>query len=69
MNYCSVKMPKRKDTVNSSKIQSYGIFTGARVVRGPDWDWGNQDGMLFIHHPEFDLKDLKLIFETPMSNS
>ena len=21
-----------------------GIFRGATVVRGPDWDWGNQDG-------------------------
>ncbi|KAL4220948.1 E3 ubiquitin-protein ligase mib2 [Mactra antiquata] len=36
-----VKVPKRRD---SSKIQSWGNFSGARVVRGPDWDWGNQDG-------------------------
>jgi E3 ubiquitin-protein ligase mind-bomb len=21
-----------------------GIFVGAKVVRGPDWDWSNQDG-------------------------
>jgi E3 ubiquitin-protein ligase mind-bomb len=28
----------------SPKIVSKGIFAGARVVRGPDWDWGNQDG-------------------------
>ena len=21
-----------------------GIFAGAKVVRGPDWDWGDQDG-------------------------
>ena len=27
-----------------SKIPLQGIFVGARVVRGPDWDWGNQDG-------------------------
>ncbi|XP_021361019.1 E3 ubiquitin-protein ligase MIB2-like isoform X2 [Mizuhopecten yessoensis] len=39
-----VKMPKRKDSVNSNKIQSWGIFPGARVLRGPDWDWANQDG-------------------------
>ena len=26
------------------KVQAKGIFTGARVVRGPDWDWDNQDG-------------------------
>lgn len=22
---------------------------GARVVRGYDWDWGNQDGNSFVH--------------------
>ena len=38
---CRVKMPKR---VDSAKVTSRGIFTGAKVVRGPDWDWGNQDG-------------------------
>jgi len=27
------------------KIDAKGIFPGARVVRGQDWDWGNQDGM------------------------
>ena len=37
-------MPRRKDAVNSTKIRSQGILDGARVVRGPDWDWGNQDG-------------------------
>lgn len=26
------------------KIQAKGIFPGAQVKRGPDWDWGNQDG-------------------------
>uniref|UniRef100_T1JDF9 RING-type E3 ubiquitin transferase n=1 Tax=Strigamia maritima TaxID=126957 RepID=T1JDF9_STRMM len=26
------------------KIQAKGIFVGAKVMRGPDWDWGNQDG-------------------------
>ncbi|XP_055949840.1 E3 ubiquitin-protein ligase MIB2-like [Argiope bruennichi] len=36
-----VEMPKRQNAV---KIQMKGIFVGAKVVRGPDWDWGNQDG-------------------------
>lgn len=27
-----------------AKVQSKGIFVGAKVARGPDWDWGNQDG-------------------------
>ena len=36
-----MKVSKRRD---SSKIQVMGNFAGARVVRGPDWDWGNQDG-------------------------
>lgn len=36
-----IKVPKRRDSV---KTQAWGIFAGARVVRGPDWDWGNQDG-------------------------
>lgn len=29
--------------LESPKIVSRGIFAGARVVRGCDWDWGNQD--------------------------
>ncbi|XP_050691337.1 E3 ubiquitin-protein ligase MIB2-like isoform X2 [Eriocheir sinensis] len=29
---------------NAEKIPLQGIFTGAKVQRGPDWDWGNQDG-------------------------
>ncbi|XP_070207241.1 E3 ubiquitin-protein ligase MIB2-like isoform X2 [Littorina saxatilis] len=36
-----VKLPKRS---TSSKVQAFGIFGGARVIRGPDWDWANQDG-------------------------
>ncbi|XP_064642010.1 E3 ubiquitin-protein ligase MIB2-like isoform X2 [Lineus longissimus] len=35
-----VKVPKRNGSV---KITAKGIFTGAKVVRGPDWDWGIQD--------------------------
>ncbi|KAG0412538.1 hypothetical protein HPB47_010336 [Ixodes persulcatus] len=34
-------MPKRQGAV---KIAARGIFVGAKVVRGPDWDWGAQDG-------------------------
>ncbi|XP_068096674.1 E3 ubiquitin-protein ligase MIB2 isoform X3 [Hyperolius riggenbachi] len=26
------------------RIALKGIFQGAKVVRGPDWEWGNQDG-------------------------
>uniref|UniRef100_A0A8C6P512 MIB E3 ubiquitin protein ligase 2 n=1 Tax=Nothobranchius furzeri TaxID=105023 RepID=A0A8C6P512_NOTFU len=29
---------------NLPRIILKGIFPGAKVVRGPDWDWGNQDG-------------------------
>jgi hypothetical protein len=36
-----VKLPKRS---TSFKAQAFGIFSGARVIRGPDWDWANQDG-------------------------
>ena len=28
----------------STKITLRGLFPGAKVVRGPDWDWANQDG-------------------------
>ena len=38
-------MPRRNDIVSSTKVQSQGLIDGARVVRGPDWEWGNQDGM------------------------
>ncbi|KAK2175091.1 hypothetical protein NP493_753g01042 [Ridgeia piscesae] len=36
-----VKVQRRH---TSRKIESSGIFPGAKVVRGPNWDWGNQDG-------------------------
>uniref|UniRef100_A0A4W3HP84 E3 ubiquitin-protein ligase MIB2 n=1 Tax=Callorhinchus milii TaxID=7868 RepID=A0A4W3HP84_CALMI len=29
---------------NLPRIVLKGIFQSAKVVRGPDWDWGNQDG-------------------------
>ena len=28
----------------SKKISARGIFPGARVVRGVDWQWEDQDG-------------------------
>lgn len=36
-----VEMGPRK---GCAKVQMKGIFVGAKVVRGPDWDWSNQDG-------------------------
>ncbi|XP_052759643.1 E3 ubiquitin-protein ligase MIB2-like isoform X2 [Mya arenaria] len=36
-----IKVPKRRDSV---KAEAKGTFAHARVIRGPDWDWGNQDG-------------------------
>lgn len=29
---------------NFTKQQSRGLFPGARVTRGRDWKWGDQDG-------------------------
>lgn len=28
----------------SAKVRLRGVFPGARVVRGPDWMWGDKDG-------------------------
>jgi E3 ubiquitin-protein ligase mind-bomb len=39
--HCRVEMGPRK---GCAKVQMKGIFVGAKVVRGPDWDWSNQDG-------------------------
>ncbi|XP_065355557.1 E3 ubiquitin-protein ligase MIB2 [Calliphora vicina] len=36
-----VRVPSRK---GSKRIQLKGIFVGAKVVRGPDWEWEQQDG-------------------------
>lgn len=40
-NSVGVRVPPRKGAL---KVQLKGIFVGARVVRGPDWEWNNQDG-------------------------
>jgi len=37
------QVPPRK---GSRKVEAIGIFPGATVIRGPDWQWGNQDGEL-----------------------
>ncbi|XP_038075224.1 E3 ubiquitin-protein ligase MIB2-like isoform X1 [Patiria miniata] len=37
----SVRVSKRQ---SATKLPLRGLFPGAKVVRGPDWDWGNQDG-------------------------
>ncbi|XP_056006019.1 E3 ubiquitin-protein ligase MIB2-like isoform X2 [Ostrea edulis] len=37
----SVDVPKR---ANSVKMRALGIFPGAEVTRGPNWDFGTQDG-------------------------
>lgn len=37
----SVRVPPRN---GSLKIEMKGIFVGAKVIRGPDWEWGQQDG-------------------------
>jgi E3 ubiquitin-protein ligase mind-bomb len=36
-----IEVPARE---KSTKTDVKGIFMGARVVRGVDWSWGNQDG-------------------------
>uniref|UniRef100_A0A182NP47 RING-type E3 ubiquitin transferase n=1 Tax=Anopheles dirus TaxID=7168 RepID=A0A182NP47_9DIPT len=40
-NSVGIRLPPRK---GATKIQLKGIFVGARVTRGPDWEWNNQDG-------------------------
>lgn len=38
---CRILLTSRE---NCTKIPLKGIFKGAKVIRGPDWEWGNQDG-------------------------
>ncbi|XP_063987634.1 E3 ubiquitin-protein ligase MIB2 [Diachasmimorpha longicaudata] len=40
-NAAGVRLPPRE---GCTKIPLKGIFIGAKVVRGPDWKWSNQDG-------------------------
>ena len=39
--FFSIHVGKR---TNFTKVQSKGLFPGARVSRGRDWKWGDQDG-------------------------
>lgn len=39
--FCRIELPIRK---GSQKCELRGIFVGAKVVRGYNWEWGNQDG-------------------------
>lgn len=38
---CRVRVPTR---AGSTKTEMKGIFVGAKVVQGHDWEWGGQDG-------------------------
>ncbi|XP_039281221.1 E3 ubiquitin-protein ligase MIB2 [Nilaparvata lugens] len=40
-NSLGIDLPPRR---GSTKLQLQGIFVGAKVVRGANWEWGNQDG-------------------------
>ncbi|KMY90923.1 E3 ubiquitin-protein ligase MIB2 [Drosophila simulans] len=40
-NSLGVRLPMRK---GAKRIQLRGIFVGSKVVRGPDWEWNEQDG-------------------------
>lgn len=55
---CRVLVPKR---AGSLKISAKGIFKGAIVVRGPDWDWQDQDGN-FLRAKIFIRLNNKIIF-------
>lgn len=43
---CSYRRVSLAPRQNLPRIILKGIFQGVKVVRGPDWDWGNQDGEL-----------------------
>ncbi|XP_043643652.1 E3 ubiquitin-protein ligase MIB2 [Drosophila teissieri] len=40
-NSLGVRVPMRR---GAKRIQLRGIFVGSKVVRGPDWEWSEQDG-------------------------
>lgn len=43
--YRCIDLPPRD---KGKKIEIKGTFVGAKVIRGPNWDWGDQDGGLGI---------------------
>ena len=47
-SFCRVLVSPRQ---NLTRITLKGTFQGAKVVRGPDWEWGNQDGKLLWRYP------------------
>ena len=40
-HHCSIRVPARS---GERRVQAKGIFTGAKVLRGSDWSYGDQDG-------------------------
>ena len=44
--YFRVSVPVRR---KSKKIPAKGLYPGARVVRGVDWQWDDQDGICYIY--------------------
>lgn len=44
VSFCSHHRVSLAPRQNLPRIILKGIFQGVKVVRGPDWDWGNQDG-------------------------
>lgn len=55
---CRVSLSPRQGL---PRIPLRGIFQGAKVVRGPDWEWGSQDGECW---PEKD-REAKLVMAQP----
>lgn len=53
--YCKSYRIQLTPREGCTKISLKGIFIGAKVVRGPDWEWGNQDGGRGIKHLDFVL--------------
>jgi len=48
---CCVLWIDRKEVPpreQSTKMEIMGLFAGARVVRGMDWSWADQDGNVTI---------------------
>lgn len=41
MYFFRLDLPVRK---NGKKCELKGIFVGAKVIRGYNWEWANQDG-------------------------
>lgn len=42
--FCIFRRVQLTPREGCTKVPLKGIFTGAKVVRGPDWGWGDQDG-------------------------